>query len=108
MTSKRVIPQRRAILDVEEIVDHSLETSPETIAVSFVDALELAYANIRQNPSIGSLRYSYELELPSLCSWMLKGYPYLTFCVERDGQVDVWRVLHGSRDMPQWIQEPPV
>ena len=94
------------MLDVEEIVDHYLETSPQAIALGFVDALESAYARIGDHPVIGSLRHSYELELPGLRAWMLKGYPYLVFYVERDDHVDVWRILQGSRDIPQLIQEP--
>jgi toxin ParE1/3/4 len=37
---------------------------------------------------------------------MLKGYPYLTFYVERDDHVDVWRILRGSRDIPRLMREP--
>jgi toxin ParE1/3/4 len=36
----------------------------------------------------------------------MKGYPHLVFYVERDDHVDVWRVLHGSRDIPAWMQVP--
>jgi toxin ParE1/3/4 len=28
------------------------------------------------------------------------------FYVERDDHVDVWRILHGQRDIPAWMQEP--
>lgn len=93
------------MLDVEEIVDDYLETSPEAIALGVVDALESAYAQIGDHPGIGSLRYSYELELPGLRSWMLKGYLYLVFYLVRDDHIDVWRVLHGSRGIPRWMQE---
>jgi toxin ParE1/3/4 len=106
LTAKPVIPRRRAMLDVEEIVDYDLETGPEAIVLGFVDALESAYARIGDHPGIGSLRYSYELELPGLRAWMLKGYPYLIFYVERDGHVDVWRILRASRDIPQLVREP--
>lgn len=105
MTPKQVIPRRQATFDAEEIIDHYLETSPEAVALGFVGALESAYARIGRHPGIGSLRYSYELELPGLRSWVLKGYPDLVFYIERDGAIDVWRVLHGSRDLPRWTQE---
>ena len=26
--------------------------------------------------------------------------------IERDDYIDVWRVLHGQRDIPAWMQEP--
>jgi toxin ParE1/3/4 len=36
----------------------------------------------------------------------LKKYPHLVFYVERSDHVDVWRVLHGMRDIPSWMQDP--
>ena len=91
------------IRDVDEIIDYYLETSPEAIALGFVDALESAYAQIGLSPALGSPRYAFELELPGLRSWPLKRYPYLIFYVERDDHVEVWRVLHRRRDMPRWM-----
>lgn len=50
-------------------------------------------------------RYAHELALPGLLYWPLRRYPYLVFYVERDDHVDVWRVLHGVRDIPEWLIE---
>jgi toxin ParE1/3/4 len=50
-------------------------------------------------------RYAHELDLPGLLCWPLKRYPYLVFYVERDDHIDVWRVLHGMRDFPEWLAE---
>ena len=105
MTTKKVIPRYLAIRDVDEIINHYLETKSEAIALGFVDALESAYARIGSNPALGSLRYAYELDLPGLRTWPLKRYPYLIFYVQRDDHLDVWRVLHGSRDVPRWMHE---
>ena len=30
------------------------------------------------------------------------------FYVEREADIDVWRVLHGARDIPAWLREPLV
>ncbi len=106
MTGKPVVPRKVAISDVDEIIGYYLETSPEAITIGFVDALESAYAQIGLNPAIGSPRYAYELELPGLRSWLLKGYPYLIFYLECDHLIDVWRILHSSRDISRWMQEP--
>jgi toxin ParE1/3/4 len=43
--------------------------------------------------------------LPGLQSWPLTRYPHLVFYVERPDHIDVWRVLHGQRDIPAWMQE---
>ena len=36
---------------------------------------------------------------------MLRRYPYIIFCVERDDHIDVWRVLHAHRDIAVWMRE---
>jgi plasmid stabilization system protein ParE len=46
-----------------------------------------------------------ELNLPCLRHWSLKEYPHLVFYVERDDHIDVWRILHGQRDIPAWMQQ---
>ena len=40
------------------------------------------------------------------CARGSRGFPYLVFYVERGADIDVWRVLHGARDIPAWLQEP--
>lgn len=52
------------------------------------------------------MRYAYELGLPDLRSVSLKRYPYLIFYRGQPDHVDVWRVLHAKRDIPQGMQEP--
>lgn len=69
-------------------------------ALGFIDAIEAACRHIAGHPASGSLRYSHELHLPGLRAWPVKRYPHLIFYIERQGHVDVWRVLHGHRDIP--------
>jgi hypothetical protein len=54
-------------------------------------------------PAAGSPRYAHELNLPGLRFWPLACNPRLVFYVERPDHIDVWRVLHGTRDIPQWM-----
>lgn len=46
------------------------------------------------------------LNLPGMRSRSLARYPHRIFCVERNDDIDVWRVLHAQRDIPSWMQEP--
>lgn len=106
MKAKPVIPRVLARRDVDEIVDQYLSESAEQAALGFIEALERAYAHLGQHPATGSPRYAHELDLPGLRAWPVIRYPYLIFYVERDDHVDVWRVLHGQRDIPAWMQKP--
>ena len=77
-----------------------LNEKTELAALAFVDVLERAFLHIGRHPATGSMRYGYELDLPGLRCWPVKRYPYLVFYVERADHIDVWRVLHGKRDIP--------
>ena len=106
MNSKSVIPRKVANRDVDEAIEHYLNEDAAQAALGFIGALEQAYAHIGLRPAIGSPRYAHELDLPGLRSWPLTGYPYLVFYIERGDHVDVWRVLHGQRDIPAWMHQP--
>ncbi|ASJ62086.1 type II toxin-antitoxin system RelE/ParE family toxin (plasmid) [Sinorhizobium meliloti] len=104
--NKTVIPRELARSDVEEAIDYYVREAGNEIALGFIDSLQEAYALIANHPEAGSLRYAYELGLPDLRSVSLKRYPYLIFYRDQPDHVDVWRVLHAKRDIPQWMQEP--
>ena len=106
MKAKLVVPRELANLDVDEAIGHYLGESAAEAAMGFIDALEQAYAHISHHPSTGSPRYAHELNLPGLRSWPLTHYPYLVFYIEKPDQIDIWRVLHGHRDIPVWLVEP--
>lgn len=106
MKTKPVVPREQARQDVDQALAYYLDEAAEQVAFGFIDALARAYAHIGRHPATGSPRYAHELNLPGLCSWPLTRYPYLVFYVEREDHVDVWRVLHGQRDIPAWLRQP--
>jgi toxin ParE1/3/4 len=89
--------------DVEDaMLYYRDEAGPET-ALEFLDALEAAITHLCDYPLIGSLRFAFELEIPNLRSWTLSRFPYLLFYVPDDNRIDIWRVLHGRRDIPAFL-----
>ena len=106
MKPKPVIPRERADRDVNEAIDFYLSENAPEAALGFIDALEQAYGYIAHHPETGSPRYASELNLPGLRFWPLKKYPHLVFYLERSDHIDVWRVLHGQRDIPASMREP--
>ena len=103
MKSKPIVPRSQANRDVDEAIDHYLSESAEQAALGFVDALEKAYARIARHPATGSSPYAHALSIPGLRSWPLTRYPYLVFFMESKDHIDIWRVLHGQRDVPAWL-----
>lgn len=106
MKAKPVIPRELASSDVDEAIAYYLAEGAAQAALGFIDALEQAYAHIGRHPGTGSSRYAHELNLPGLRSWQLRRYPQIVFYVERQHHVEVWRVLHGQRDIPAWMGMP--
>lgn len=106
MSPKPVIPRQRAQQDVDEALDHYLRDANGFVALGFVDDLQATYRLIAEHPASGSPRYAYELQMADLRSLRLKRYPYLVFYVEHPDHIEVWRVLHGMRDIPSWLIGP--
>jgi toxin ParE1/3/4 len=103
--AKRVVQRSQADRDINGTIAYYLEQRAVDAAMGFIDALEKAYGHIGRHPAAGSPRYAHELNLPDLRSWLVPGYPYVVFYVERDDHIDVWRVLHAKRDIPAWMAD---
>jgi toxin ParE1/3/4 len=100
---KPAVLRERALQDIEEAADHYLNEAGAAAALGFIDVLEKSVRRLARHPAAGSSRYAHELDLPGLRTWPLRRYPYLIFYMEQDDHIDVWRVLHGQRDIPVWL-----
>jgi toxin ParE1/3/4 len=96
-----------ALRDVEQALVYYLDEDAPSAALGLIDALEKAYSHISRHPATGSPRYAHELNLPGLRFWPLTRYPPGVFYIEKEDHIDVWRVLHGQRDIPAWLQTEP-
>ena len=106
MTIRPIIPRAQARRDVEDIIDGYLSDGESAAAQGFVDSLQAAFGHLSRHPGSGSPRYGQELGIPGLRCWALNRYPHQIFYIEQDDHIDVWRVLHGRRDIPASLQDP--
>lgn len=106
MSAKPVVLRERARGDVDEAVAYHLSEAEAASALAFIDALETCFRQIGEYPGAGSSRYAHELDLPGLRFRTIGKFPYLVFYVEREAEIDVWRVLHGARDIAAWMRDP--
>ena len=105
MSGKPVVLRERARRDIDQAVERYLAEAGPEVALAFIDALEGAFRAIGGRPAAGSPRYAHELDIPGLRSRRAGRFPYLVFHVEAETEIDVWRVLHGARDIPEGIRE---
>lgn len=89
--------------DLDQAVDHYRREAGDSVALRFIDAVEMAVVRISRAPHSGTLRFAYELGIPDLRALPLGDFPYTIFYVEGADRVDVWRVLHSRRDIPTEI-----
>lgn len=108
MDDRAIILRQLALEDVQDAIDHYRDQAGERTAVDVVDALEHTFETIARHPAVGSMRWGVEMGLPGLRSLPVGGFPHLVFYVDRADHVDVWRILHGARDIPAWLRDPEV
>ena len=106
MAAKPVQFRELATIDLESASGYYVAEADVATAIRFVDAVEAVAKRIGRNPRLGSLRFAYELSAPDLWVVSVGKFPYLLFYLERETSVDVWRLLHTSRDIPASLQEP--
>jgi toxin ParE1/3/4 len=94
-----------ALRDIDDAINQYLNENAEQAALDFIDRLEKTYSHLSEYPATGSPRYAHELNLPGLRFWPITKCPHLVFYIEQLQHIDVWRVLHGERDIPVLMQE---
>jgi toxin ParE1/3/4 len=105
--AKRTVRFRaRAAADVDAAVDYYRDDVGEAVALEFVDAVEQCVRRIRSSPQLGSLRFSYEVDIPELRVVATQRFPYLIFYIPSVDTIDIWRVRHSRRDLPATLTDP--
>ena len=106
MADKPIWLRVLAAADVEDAATYYRDNAGEQTALGFIDEVQAAFGLISSGPGIGSLRYSYDLNIPGLRAFPIKRFDHAVFYVETDDVVDVWRILHTRRDIPEALEPP--
>ena len=102
---RRIVRRALADQDIEAIVDGYLLDAGIDVALGFIATLRHAFDQLAREPRMGSPRYAQPLGLPGLRSWPLSTFPHVVFYFEAPDAVEIWRVLHGRRDLPGHLRE---
>jgi toxin ParE1/3/4 len=74
-------------------------------ARSFLEAAYNTFEFLASNPGVG--RQRADLGFPEVRSWRIGGFRrYLIFYRELPDRIQIWRVLHGARDLHQTLGGP--
>lgn len=96
MALRPVQLRARAADDIGRAVDGYLGEAGESVALTFVDSFEHAVGRIGGAALVGTMRFSYELDIPNLRAWPMSRFPYVIFYVAKVARVEVWRVLPSA------------
>ena len=97
--------RRLAADDIDAALDYYLASAGAEVARRFLAAAQRGLSQLSRQPQVGSLRFAFELDIPELRAWPIAKFPYLVFYVEHDAEIDVWRLLHTSRDIPATLAD---
>jgi toxin ParE1/3/4 len=90
--------------DLESIASYYLGEAGIDVAVRSLREVEDLVELLRTNRGFGSTRYS-DLGVPGLRSVAMARSPYVVFFGRRSDRVLFWRIVHGSRDIPETLRE---
>nr|WP_245232461.1 type II toxin-antitoxin system RelE/ParE family toxin [Thiorhodococcus minor] len=85
--------------DIDDILAYCRAEGGPSLATAFAKQLEAALHTLATHAAIGSRRYADLLGIPGLRSWPIKRSAYLIFYVDEKEKIDIWRILHGRRDL---------
>lgn len=105
MNPKPVVLSDRALVELTQIVRRYSSTASPDVARSFAEAVQDAFQHLSLFPASGSTRLDLPLNWPELRVWPVSRFPYLLFYAENDDTLDVYRILHTSRDIPESLRE---
>lgn len=106
MKDRPIIRRPLADRDVQDAAAFYFSEGGAEVATAFVAELQKAFRHVGRYPATGSERYANELSLAGLRCWPVNRYPYLIFYTGGEDFVDVWRVLHGQRDIAAELAAP--
>jgi toxin ParE1/3/4 len=76
-----------------------------TAANAFLEAAYDTFEFLARNPGVG--RQRSDLDFPEIRSWRVSGFRrYLIFYRVLPDRIQIWRVLHGARDLHQTLGGP--
>ncbi len=102
MKPVRITP--RADRDIDACFSWIKKDNPAA-ALRFLDAMDLTCTNLSEMPRKGSTRYSEIALVHGVRVLPVRGFEnHLLFYMEHEATVDIIRLLHSARDIPEALQ----
>lgn len=86
-----------------------VDEAGEVLAWRFFTAVDSALVKLARQPDLGRVRHFHNPRLRELRSFRVEP-PFdrlLIFCRATESTLEAWRLMHGARDLPHRLVEPP-
>jgi toxin ParE1/3/4 len=107
--NRPVIKAEDFLADYESRFDYYANEAGEEVAWRFEQAVIATLASLSLHPELGRRRHFRHPRLAGLRSFRVEP-PFsktILFYRVTDTQLEAWRLMHGSRDLPRRLLEPP-
>ena len=98
--SRKLTIRSRATQDLRQQANYILSNGSVSAAENFLELAEATFAQILIVPRIGKSVDFVSDRMGEIRQWRIKNFQdYLVFYRVQDEQIEILRVLHGSRDL---------
>ncbi|MBW4671293.1 MAG: type II toxin-antitoxin system RelE/ParE family toxin [Cyanomargarita calcarea GSE-NOS-MK-12-04C] len=102
----RLIIKDRATQDLRQQANYILVNGNVDVAVKFLSAAEVAFAQLTKTPGIGKVTELVVSRFGEIRQWRMKDFKdYLIFYRIQDATVEILRIFHGARDLADVLSE---
>jgi toxin ParE1/3/4 len=96
----RLIVKDQATQDLRNLANYILVNGNADIAVKFLSAAEVTFAQLEKTPGMGKVTQLVESRLGEIRQWRIKDFQdYLIFYRIQNTTIEILRVFHGARDL---------
>ncbi len=102
-----ILRRAEALQDLEDISDYLASRSP-ALAVRFLNAAEQTFSDLEAMPGLGAICPLHNPRMQGVRQWRIRGFnKYVVIYRPITDGVEILRVLHGSRDLSNILEENP-
>jgi toxin ParE1/3/4 len=105
--TRTLIIRNRATQDVRQQANYILANGNTTAATYYLETVELTFEQLISVPGIGKIvRFLPDNQIGEIRQWRVKGFTdYLVFYRVDADVIEVLRILHGARDLPDILPQ---
>jgi toxin ParE1/3/4 len=100
----RLLVHDEADADVDEIADHLAQDNLD-VAIRFLHTVRQSYEKLLFMPGMGALRSFPNPRYVNVRSWPITGFDnYLIFYAPTSEGIEIFRILHGARNIERFFE----